>query len=94
MRAAAPVHSGISLLDPRHGQKVFHHVQKPAGVRPDVPHHIALFLGGQRRLVLQIGAAGADNAGQGRAQIVGHGPQQIRADFFFFRLPQLLFLFG
>ena len=87
------VHAGAALADPGHGEQIFHHVQKPVRILPDMPHHLPFFLIRKTFLIFQIGTAGSDDSRQRRAQIMRHCPEQVGAHFLLFRLRQKLFPF-
>ena len=68
-------------LNPRHGQKIFHHVDKPLALRLHIPQKPQLLFTIQHIVVFNNGAGGTVNGGQRRAQIVRNGTQKRGAHF-------------
>ncbi len=80
------------LIDSGDGQKIFHHIEKPVGILADMADQLQLFRLVKLCVVVDISGAVADNAGEGRAQIMGNGAEQIGPHFFLFRVHQKLFM--
>ena len=85
---------GRPVMDAGHRQQVFHHVEQPVGVLVNVGDDGDLLFFREQGAVLQIGGAGADDAGQRCAQVVGDGTQQIGAHLLLLRLREQLVLLG
>ncbi len=67
---------GLAPADAGDGQQVFHHAHQPIRVLPGLLQKDLLILLPHLR-VIQHQSNGAGNGGEGRAQIMGHGPQQV-----------------
>ena len=73
------------------GEEVFHHAVKPVRVLLGVQQQFVFLLLAQRAAVLQHGGDGAADGGEGCAQVMGDGPQQVGPHLLPLRLgPQLL----
>ena len=79
-------------VNPGNGQKIFHHAVQPLRLGANVLQEHTLFFPGYIVKMLQHGTAGAINGGQRGSQIMRHGPEQIPAHPFLFRLRFQLFL--
>ena len=84
---------GLVVADAGDGEQVFHHADQPLGVVPGVCQQGLLLRLGEV-WIFQHGGGGADDGGQGRADVVGDGAEQIRPhlDLLIFQPEPVLFL--
>ena len=80
LRLGAQLHP--ALLNPGDGQQIFHQIIKPLGIVVDVAVHLVPGVRGQALRAGKQDTGIAGDGGEGGAQVVGYGAQQIGPELF------------